>query len=511
MKILISIGSLGLGGAEKQAVWLANSLSIIHEVTLLTYHGGAREKDLGPKVIWKTIYEIQDEEIDKDFNSIEAASGESIEAASGESIEAASGECDTVTSISNFTLLEKKVKNFFKNFPLTLKVLRYFYIQSMPLIQIVRSRLHSAFQLLQKCRDLCKIFFRSIKKLKSGLTWKNFSKRIIRFCVTLAVAFITRFLNLARKLILYLTLPSLRQKIKNQTYVFIRARRILEEVQPDLIITFLFHDTLNVGFAGLTQINRPKLIVGRRSPVGYGDSSRNYFHRLVLRIIYKFADLAVSNSSANLESAINDGLSKRKVIVIENFVANHNLSEVQTTKDEPLEILCLANFHWYKNHAGLVRAVATIPNHEKRFRLTFVGDGPLLGDVRQLASELKVTSEFRGFLDNPSSEIPFFHALILVSHFEGSSNALLEGLICGIPAVVSKVGAAQDLLFQGAPLILCDSYDVSSIANGLIRLRDNYKVLKTEAIDFSKILSEALSEDTVLKKWQDAIRNVTSS
>jgi glycosyltransferase involved in cell wall biosynthesis len=422
MKILISIGSLGLGGAEKQAVWLANSLSEIHEVTLLTYLGGVREKDLGPKVIWKTIYEIQDEEKNKASNSTEALSR----------------ECDSVTSISRLTLLEEKVKTFFKNFPLTLKILRYFYIRSMPLIQ-------------------------------------------------------------------------LRYRSRNEPSAFIRARRIVKEVCPDLIITFLFHDTLNVGLAGLTQINRPKLIVGRRSPVGYGDSSRKYFHRLVLKIIYKFADLAISNTSGNLESAINDGLSKRKIRVIENFVTKNNPSEVQTIKDEPLDILCIANFHWYKNHDGLIRAIATIPNHEKRFCITFVGDGPLLGDIRQLASKLKVNSKFRGYLDNPSSEIPFFQAVILVSHFEGSSNALLEGLICGIPALVSKVGAVQELLSQGAPLILCDSYDVSSIANGLIQLRDNYESLKIEARDFSKILGETLNEDAIFRKWQEAIKNVTSS
>jgi hypothetical protein len=249
MKILISIGSLGLGGAEKQAVWLANNLSTIHKVILLTYHGGVRQKDLGPKVIWKTIYEIQNEEKDEDFNSHESVGR----------------EYDSVTSISKLTLLEEKVKIFFKNFPLTLKMLRYFYIKSMRLIDIVRLR--SAFQSLM-----------------------------------------------------------------NQTYVFIRTRRIVNEVRPDLIITFLFHDTLNVGLAGLTQINRPKLIVGRRSPIGYGDSSRKYFLRLVLKIIYRFADLAVSNSPGNLESAINDGLLDVSYYMV---TCKHNWASQRFAEGEP--------------------------------------------------------------------------------------------------------------------------------------------------------------------------------
>ena len=499
MNILISIGTLGLGGAEKQAVWLANRLSEFHEVTLLTYHGGVREKDLGPKVIWRTIFEIQDKEKDEDIAYQELMIEERalpqslIKEESNPSYEVDSRELESVTSISRLRLLEEKVKSSLKNFPLTFKFLRYLYIKSMPLIQIVRSGLQLS------------------KKLRAGLAWKNFSKRLIRVGINLMAAFMNRLLRLVRKPLLYLTLSRLRQNIKNQTYVFRRARKMVKEVRPDLIITFLFHDTLNVGLAGLTQIKRPRLIVGRRSPIGYGDSTRNRAHRFSLRVIYKFADLAVSNSIANNNSAINDGINKGKISVIENFVDKNNLSKVQNIIEEPLEILCIANFHWYKNHEGLLRAIATIPNHKKRFRITFVGDGPLLNEIQYLASELEVSCDFSGFVDNPSSKIPLFQAIILVSHVEGSSNALLEGLICGIPAVVSRVGAAEELLSQGAPLILCDSYDVFSIANGLIQLTDNYDTLRDDARDFSKILSENLSQDRIFKKWQEAIRIVTSS
>ena len=52
MNILISIGSLGLGGAEKQAVWLANEFAVDNEVTLITYHGGKRESELSNRVRW---------------------------------------------------------------------------------------------------------------------------------------------------------------------------------------------------------------------------------------------------------------------------------------------------------------------------------------------------------------------------------------------------------------------------------------------------------------------------
>lgn len=503
MKILISIGTLGLGGAEKQAVWLANRLSDLHEVTLLTYHGGMREKDLSPKVNWRTIYEIQDKEKNEEINSQgliieERALPQSlIKMESNPFYEVGNRERESITSISRLRLLKEEKKISLKNFPLTFKLLRYLYIKSMPLIQFIKLGLS--------------LSFKSLRGFRSGLTWKNFPKRFIRLFFKWVEALMTGLLQLVRKSLLYLALSRLRQNIKNQTYVFRRARKMVKEVRPDLIITFLFHDTLNVGLAGLTQTKRPRLIVGRRSPIGYGDNSRNYFHKLALKVVYRFADLAVSNSQANIESAISGGIGKRKIMVIENFVAKNDLSSFLPTKVQPLEVLCIANFHWYKNHESLIRAISTIPNHEKNFRFTFIGDGPLLGSIQQLACDLKVSSEFRGFIDNPTSEIPAFHAMVLVSHVEGSSNALLEGLVSGIPALVSKVGATQELMSQGAPLILCDSHDVPSIANGLIQLNANYEVLNAEAREFSKFLSEALSEDVIFKKWQEAIGRVTSA
>jgi glycosyltransferase involved in cell wall biosynthesis len=498
MKILISIGTLGLGGAEKQAVWLANSLSEIHEVTLLTYHGGVREKDLGPKVIWKTIYEIQDEEINEiqdeeineDFNSIEKASRER----------------DSVTSISKFTLLEEKVKTSFKNFPLTLKILRYSYIKSMPFIQIVRSSLRLAFELLQRSRDLCNTFVRFIKKFRSGLTWKNFSKRIIRFGVNITIAFITRFLHLLRKPILYLTLSSLRQKIKNQTYVFIRARRIVKEVRPDLIITFLFHDTLNVGLAGLTQINRPKLIVGRRSPIGYGDSYRNYFHRIVLKIIYRFADLAVSNSSGNLESAINDGLIEDKVKLVHNFVQDDS-SKMRLNESKNIHLVCVSNFFDYKNHRNLIKALGEI-NNQFKFRVSFLGDGPLRGEMIYLAKSLNLKADFFSHEDQIMISEFKVDFLLLPSYFEGSSNALLESLSQGIPAIVTNVGLVPELVAMGAPLIVSSGTDFKSLKNSLVEGLSLQHDLNVQASNFRSTIVNEFGEDKILQDWLQIIKKV---
>lgn len=498
MKILISIGTLGLGGAEKQAVWLANRLAELHEVTLLTYHGGVREKDLSPKVIWRTIYKIQDKKGNEDINSQgliieERALPQSlIEMESSPFYEVGNRERESVTSISRLRLLEEKVKTLLKNIPLAFKLLRYLYIKIMPLIQFIRlgSRLS----------------FKSLREFRSGLTWKNSTQRFITLVFKLIAVSMTRFSKVVRKPLLYLTLSRLRKNIKNQTYVFRRARKMVKEVRPDLIVTFLFHDTLNVGLAGLTQIKRPRLIVGRRSPIGYGDNSRNYFHKLALKVVYRFADLAVSNSSGNLEAALHDGLIEDKIKIIHNYVKNDN-SKLRLNNSNDIHLICIANFFDYKNHLGLIKALGEIKN-QFTYRVTFLGDGPLRTEMISLAKNLNLTADF--FSHEDQAKISEFKVdfLLLPSFFEGSSNALLESLAEGIPAIVTNVGLVPELKEMGAPLIVSNGTDFKSLK---IALQDGLNFqhdLKVQARNFKGVIKKEFGEVKVLQDWLQLIEKV---
>lgn len=497
MKILISIGTLGLGGAEKQAVWLANRLSEFHEVTLLTYYGGAREKDLFPKVNWRTIYEIQDKEKDEEVNSKGSMIAEKILPQSIIKMESCPnydvGNCEreSVTSISRLKLLEEKAKFSLKNFPLTFKLLRYLYIKSMPLIQFARLDSH--------------LSFKSLRKFKSGLSWKNFSKRFFRLVFKLITALMTRFLRLVRKPLLFLTFPKQQQKIKNQIFVFRKARRVLMMVQPDLVITFLFHDTVNIGLAAIIQIHRPKLIVGRRSPIGYGDDSRNWFYKLILRNVYKFADLAVSNSESNFESAIHDGLSPSKIVYINNFV-NHQDSQLQLNDSPVVSFICIANFFEYKNHRNIIRALGMI-NENVRFEVTFVGEGPTREEMLLLTSELKLNAFF--YTHDDQEKVGKFKAdfLLLPSFFEGSSNAVLEGLAKGIPAIVTNVGLVPTLKKMGAPLVVSNGTDSKSLQSALLEGLAASSRLRCDAENFKMKVNNEFSEKKILTDWLEVVES----
>ena len=417
MKILISIGTLGLGGAEKQAVWLANRLAELHEVTLLTYHGGVREKDLGPKVIWRTIYEIQDEERDEDNNS-------------------------------QGLIIEER---------------------ALP---------------------------QSLIKMESNPFYEVGSRE--RESVKM-----TRFLWLVRQSLLYLTLSRLRQNIKNQTFAFRKARKELKRIQPDLIITFLFHDTVNIGLAAITQVHRPKLIVGRRSPIGYGDESRHWVYKLILKFIYRFSDLAVCNSESNFESAIHDGLAPSKIVCINNFV-NYQDSQLQLNDSMVVSMICIANFFEYKNHRNLIQALGMI-NQDRKFDVTFVGEGPTREEMLALTSDLKLNAIF--YTHDEQKKVRSFKAdfLLLPSFFEGSSNALLECLANGIPAIVTNVGLVPTLKKMGAPLVISNGTDAKSLESALLEGLTASSRLRCDAETFKIKVENEFSEKKILTDWLEIV------
>jgi glycosyltransferase involved in cell wall biosynthesis len=68
---------------------------------------------------------------------------------------------------------------------------------------------------------------------------------------------------------------------------------------------------------------------------------------------------------------------------------------------------------------------------------------------------------------------PYLHAadiFVLPLHAEGMSNALLEAMACGLPAVATRVGAATSMIADDESGLLVDARDSEGLAEALGRL-----------------------------------------
>ena len=87
--------------------------------------------------------------------------------------------------------------------------------------------------------------------------------------------------------------------------------------------------------------------------------------------------------------------------------------------------------------------------------------------------KLKNVVYFSGPHDNYIDVLPQFRALLLLSHFQGSPNASLEAMACGLPIVANPDGGTADQVVDGTTGFLVDDWFPDIIAERLSRLLKN--------------------------------------
>jgi glycosyltransferase involved in cell wall biosynthesis len=117
------------------------------------------------------------------------------------------------------------------------------------------------------------------------------------------------------------------------------------------------------------------------------------------------------------------------------------------------------------------KVVAELPD----WRLALVGDGPLTGELKEQARKLGVADSI-DWIGHVSDPFPFLRGakfFVMTSRFEGTPNALLEAMACGLPAVVSDASPGPCELIgsgDGAAGVIVPVEDASATADAIIRL-----------------------------------------
>ncbi|MCW5877453.1 MAG: glycosyltransferase family 4 protein [Anaerolineales bacterium] len=178
--------------------------------------------------------------------------------------------------------------------------------------------------------------------------------------------------------------------------------------------------------------------------------------------------------------ALADGVRLAKIRLIENGI---DLALPPMTPEErqslraqagaaPRDILLMAvgRLAPVKDHVGLLRALATLP--EPRPRLAVLGEGELRAELEGLAAEWGLAERVR-FLGNQPAARRWLQAAdvyVQPSLSEGLSIALLEAMASGLPIVATQVGAAGKLIRDGEHGLLVPPEDTAALSVALQRL-----------------------------------------
>jgi len=234
-------------------------------------------------------------------------------------------------------------------------------------------------------------------------------------------------------------------------------RRTIQAIEPDAVLSFL------------TQTNIMTVLATRGLRVRTAISERNdprlQRHRprveFLRRIVYRRADAVTANSKGALD-ALQAFVPREKLAFLPNPLIKPASSEAidygaptvvtvgRLVDQKGIDVLLAA---WAK-------AGAALPD----WRLAIVGGGPLEDELKARARDLGIEGSV-GWHGQVSDPFPFLRGaqfFVMTSRFEGTPNALLEAMSCGLPAVVSDASPGP-----------CELIGACDAAAGLIVPVDN--------------------------------------
>lgn len=267
-------------------------------------------------------------------------------------------------------------------------------------------------------------------------------------------------------------MPRLLRRFLAQFRLMILVRRL----RPDVVQAYLPLTCLMGAIAGRLA-GTPCIVIGRRALATHQDRVR--LGGLIDRIANGLAHAITANSEAVRQDHMRrDGLAPEQICVIPNAI------EIEKFLPDPVRrqamrqalgvdagqtaILCVGNLIPYKGHADLIAAIGKLGLTKARLQLFLAGRPEKLGEgLAAMAAQMQVPFTLLGPRDDIPDLLQAADLFVLPSHEEGSSNALLEAIIAGVPVVATDVGGNPALLLHGDGGRLCPARDPAALADAI--------------------------------------------
>jgi glycosyltransferase involved in cell wall biosynthesis len=125
-----------------------------------------------------------------------------------------------------------------------------------------------------------------------------------------------------------------------------------------------------------------------------------------------------------------------------------------------------------KGHEWLLRAAPRVLAEFPHATFVFLGEGPLLGQLQQLAARLGISGHvmFLGSRQDVPECLAAFDLFAFPSLNEGMGRALIEAMATGLPAVAARVGGIPDVVADGETGLLVPARDEAALADALLKL-----------------------------------------
>lgn len=283
--------------------------------------------------------------------------------------------------------------------------------------------------------------------------------------------------------------------------IFLRLVGLMLRVRPVLVQTWLTQMDVLAG-AAATVLRVPWILSEGSSAAAYPPS---LLHR-VRGLIGRSANACIVNSEGGRDYWKSLGVDAARIHVVPNATpldAIDAAPPVRRADTGEALVVYVGRLSSEKNVSLLLDALAILMRRRPA-RAVFCGEGPLRAAIASRAVALGIADRLTlaGFVPNVWSWLKAADALVALSVFEGHPNAVLEGMACGVPLVVSDIAAHRAILDEtSACFVGTDAEEVAGAIEAVIAAGR-----PTEHTRRARARVAELSIDNVVQRYEEVYR-----
>ena len=317
-------------------------------------------------------------------------------------------------------------------------------------------------------------------------------------------------------------------KSLNSIYAMLK---LIWRIKPDVVLSTLGY----VVTASLVSILSPKNTIfvsrfGNTISSFFQEVKRNnrlkyYLQYIANKLVIYLSDIIIVQSNHMLDD-VSKTLSLKekfikKIIKINNPISVDSINLNAKTKAIPgnLEKIFNNNFvfisvgrlDYQKNYESLIKAFKAVNELNHNSRLVILGEGNYRDTLEELIVELDIVDfvSLLGFVDSPEPIVSHSDFFVSSSFYEGVSNALLESLALGVPAIATDCPSGiGEIIINGENgyLVSMKGDIVKNLSERMsFVIKDNRKL---DSKRISKKIREGFDSKFVIKEYEEVLNQL---
>jgi GalNAc-alpha-(1->4)-GalNAc-alpha-(1->3)-diNAcBac-PP-undecaprenol alpha-1,4-N-acetyl-D-galactosaminyltransferase len=290
---------------------------------------------------------------------------------------------------------------------------------------------------------------------------------------------------------------SILKKILNNIIRIRRLRKILDEVSPEAVVSFM--DTVNIITILSSTKKKWKVIVSERTNPAQ-NPLLNSFWKFLRKHTYSYAKFVVAQTKGASSWLEKQGYGN--TVTIPNSIRILPAIKSEYTREEV--ILAAGRFDTYKGFDLLIRCCAQVFKENDKWHLVILGDGPEEDNFKQLSKMLGIEKKvlFPGRVRNIEQWMEKASIFVSCSRIEGFPNVVLEAMGMGCAVVSSDCNyGPSDMIENNTNGLLFPVDSSDDLIDALINLMSDFKSRKYLGEEALKV-RERYSQENIMKEWE---------